>query len=93
MEVKVLKIGENIPETVEIKCHQINSEVSEIVAFVKSRQGQITGNSDGKQYEIPITNLFYVEAVDNKVFLYSSKQVYETKQKLYRNTLLSTAST
>ena len=35
------------------------------------------------QYEIPIVNLYYVEAVDNKVFLYSAKQVYETKQKLY----------
>ena len=35
------------------------------------------------QYEIPIVNLYYVEAVDNKVFLYSAKQVYETRQKLY----------
>ena len=25
----------------------------------------------------------YVEAVDNKVFLYTQKQVYETRQKLY----------
>lgn len=83
MEVKVLKVGEEVPEVVEIKCHRVNAQVSEIVAFVQSRQGQISGFCDGMQYEIPIINLYYMEAVDNRVFLYSAKQVYETKQKLY----------
>ncbi|MBQ2407043.1 MAG: LytTR family transcriptional regulator DNA-binding domain-containing protein [Lachnospiraceae bacterium] len=35
------------------------------------------------QYEIPIMNIYYVEAVDNRVFLYCSKQIYETKRRLY----------
>ena len=83
MEVKVLKVGEEMTEVVEIRCHRINAQVSEIVAFVQSRQGQISGACDGMQYEIPIVNLYYVEAVEGKVFLYSAKQVYETKQKLY----------
>lgn len=83
MEVKILKIAKEIPETVEIKCHQINAQVSEIAAFVESRQGRITGSCDGMQYEIPIMNIYYVEAVDNRVFLYCSKQIYETKRRLY----------
>lgn len=83
MEVKVLKVGEETPEIVEIRCHQVNEQVREIVTFVKSRQGQIAGSYDGMQYEIPIMNLYYVEAVDKRVFLYSAKQIYETKQKLY----------
>lgn len=83
MEVKILKIAEHLPETVEIKCHQVNAQVSEIAAFVKSRQGQISGFSDGMQYEIPIVNIYYVEAVDSRVFLYCSSQIYETKQRLY----------
>lgn len=83
MEVKILKIAEEIPETVEIRCHRVNAEVSEIAAFVKSRQGQIHGSCDGMQYEIPITSIYYAEAVDNRVFLYCSKQIYETKKRLY----------
>lgn len=83
MEVKILKIAKEIPETVEIRCHQINTQVREIAAFVESRQGQITGSCDGMQYEIPIMNIYYVEAVDNRVFLYCSKQIYETKRRLY----------
>lgn len=33
MEVKVLKVGEELLEVVEIRCHRINAQVNEIVAF------------------------------------------------------------
>lgn len=83
MELKLLKIAKEQPEQIEIRCHEITEEVREIVAFVKTRQGQLTGVQEGKQYEVPMPDIFYIEAVDNKVFLYTQKQVYETKQKLY----------
>ena len=83
MEIKVFKVGKEKPEEVEIRCHELTEEVREIVAFVKTRQGQLTGTQEGKQFEIAVTDLLYVEAVDNKVFLYTQKQVYETRQKLY----------
>lgn len=83
MEIKVFKVGKDKPEEVEIRCHELTDEVREIVAFVKTRQGQLTGMQEGKQFEIAVTDLSYVEAVDNKVFLYTQKQVYETRQKLY----------
>ena len=83
MEIKVFKVGKEKPEEIEIRCHELTEEVREIVAFVKTRQGQLTGMQEGKQFEIAVTDLVYVEAVDNKVFLYTQKQVYETRQKLY----------
>ncbi|HKM34513.1 MAG TPA: LytTR family DNA-binding domain-containing protein [Lachnospiraceae bacterium] len=83
MEIKVKKIGMEERELVEIYCHEVNDQVKEIVSFVKSRKGQLSGNMDGKQYEIPITDVYYIEAVDNKVFIYCTRQVYETRQKLY----------
>ena len=67
----------------EIFCHALSDEVREIVAFVKSRQGQLTGSIDDTQYEIPLTDVFYIESVDNKVFLYTKDKVYEAKQKIY----------
>ena len=30
-----------------------------------------------------VTDIFYIEAVDNKCFIYTESKVYETKQKLY----------
>ena len=83
MEIRVLKIARSEPEALEIRCHEVTEQVKEIVTFVKSRQGQLTGVIEGKQYEIPVTDVYYVEAVDNTVFIYGKQRVYETRQKLY----------
>ena len=83
MEIKLLKIPKEQPELMEIRCHELTEEVKEIVAFVKTRQGRLTGMLEDRQFEVPLPDVCYIEAVDNKVFLYTAEQVYETKQKLY----------
>ena len=83
MQTKITRIERNKPELLEIHCHCISDEVREIIAFVKSRQGQLTGTADERQYEIAVSDIFYIEAVDNKTFLYTKDKVYETRQKLY----------
>ena len=83
MKLEVRKIPENEPEMMEIRYHWITDEVREIVSFVKSRQGQISAMQDGKRFEVPVADLFYAESVDNRVFLYTVAESYETRLKLY----------
>lgn len=83
MNIKILQIPQNEPEQLEIRCHEETELVREIVTFVKSIQGQLTGIIEGEQYEIPVSDIYYVESVDNTTFIYSSSKVYETRQKLY----------
>ena len=83
MLTKLTRISPDQPETVEIRCHAVSDEVREIVAFVKSRQGQLTGTVEDRQYEIPVADVFYIETVDDKTFLYTKNGVYETKQRIY----------
>ena len=83
MRVRVRKIEKQLEEIVDIQCHEVTEEVHDIVHFVKSRQGQLTGNIDGRQYEIAVMDIYYIEAIDNKTFIYSSKDVYEAKERLY----------
>lgn len=83
MEIKLKQIKPEEPEQIEIRCHEVNDCVREIVAFVKSRKGQLSGNMDGRQYEIPITDVLYIESVDNRTFIYTMKKSYETKQRVY----------
>lgn len=83
MHTRITKIDRDKPELLEIQCHSVSEEVREIVAFVKSRQGQLTGIADERQYEISISDIFYIESVDNKAFIYTKSKVYETRQKLY----------
>ena len=83
MQTKITRIELDKPEILEIRCHEISDEVREIVAFVKSRQGQLTGTADDRMYEIAVSDIFYIESVDNKTFIYCKNREYETKQKLY----------
>ena len=83
MQTKITRIERDKPEILEIRCHEISDEVREIVAFVKSRQGQLTGTADDRMYEIAVSEIFYIESVDNKTFIYCKNREYETKQKLY----------
>ena len=75
MEIRVLKIARSEPEELEIRCHEVTEQVKEIVTFVKSRQGKLTGVIEGNQYEVPVTDVYYVEAVDNTVFIYGQQKV------------------
>lgn len=83
MDVQVLTVSATEKEIVEIRCHKDNDSIEEIVSFIKSRQGQLSGNLDGGTYEIPIMDVLYIESVDNRTFLYTEKQSYETKQRIY----------
>lgn len=83
MQTKITKIEHDKTEYIEIYCHAVTDEVRDIVAFVKSRQCQLTGTSDDRQYEIAVGDVFYIESVDNKAFIYTKDNVYETKKKLY----------
>ena len=83
MELKVKKVPIEQPEILEIRCHKVTDDVQEIITFVKSRQGQLSARKDGRDIEIPVIDVFYAESVDNRVFIYTAKDSFETRGKLY----------
>lgn len=83
MDVRIEQIGKGEEELVLIRCRAVTEEVREIAAFVRSRQGRLSGISDAKQYEIPVMDVCYIESVDGKTFLYTNERVYETAYRLY----------
>lgn len=83
MDVRIEQVGKEGKEQVLIQCRSVTEEVREIAAFVRSRQGSITGSLDARQYEIPVTDICYIESVEGKTFLYTGDQVYETAGRLY----------
>ena len=83
MDVRLKQIGPGEQELVLICCRAVTEEVREIAAFVKSRQGSLSGVLDEKQYEVPVSELYYIESVDGKTFLYTKEKVYETGYRIY----------
>ena len=83
MELKVSRVPINEPEVLEIRCHKLSDDVQEIISFVKSRRGQLSAEKDGQNIEIPLIDIFYAESVDNRVFIYTAKESYEVRLRLY----------
>lgn len=93
MEISIVRVNPKKDEKMTIECHEVNARINSIVKFVKSLQGTITGELDEKEYEIAIGDIFYIEAVDNKTYLYTKDKVYETGKRLYEyEAQLSSAS-
>lgn len=83
MDVKISIVPNDEAELVDIRCHEENDSVRDIAAFVRSRQGQLSGSIDGRQYSIRVSEIMYIESVDGRTFIYTSQKFYESKQRIY----------
>ena len=83
MEIEICEIGYDKKEYIKIGCHKVDSNVKEIVHFIKSRQGSVDVKNGDMKFSIPIVDIFYVESVDDRTFIYLNSDCYETAHKLY----------
>ena len=83
MDVRISKIPEAETEFVDIRCHEETESVREIADFVRSRQGMLSGTLEGRQYAVAVSEIMYIESVDNRTFIYTESKVYESKQRIY----------
>ena len=83
MQIKVKTIGNQETEYIEIGCHKQDERITEIIRFVKLHQGSIEAFREERQYQIPITDIYYIESVEDRTFLYLKKDCYESRKRLY----------
>lgn len=83
MEINIRNIGPDEQEYFEIGCHKVDSNINDIVRFIKSRQGVLEGTKGEKIYRIPLVDIYYIEAVDDKTFIYMKDECYESNKRLY----------
>lgn len=69
---------------VTIKYKQKDELVRRIITFLESADMQIRCERDGIQRQVNVSDIYYIESVDKKSFLYLEKQVYHTELRLYQ---------
>lgn len=82
-KISITEIGKDQEEEVVIRCHEVNDEVLSIVKKLKKNDNIILGNSGSEVFRISVKDIFYIESVDNKTFIYCQNQVFDTKARLY----------
>lgn len=74
----------DIKETeIKITCGIMDERLKRLIEQIKLYSFSINVQRDGITFPIPLEDIFYFEAVDNQVFLYTKKDVYECNRKLY----------
>ena len=82
-KISITEIEKDQEEEVIIKCHEVNDEVLSIVKKLKKNDSIILGSNGNEVFRIPVKDIFYIESVDNKTFIYCQNQVFDTKARLY----------
>lgn len=69
---------------VTIKYKTKDQLVHQIISFLESTDLQIPCQKEGIQRQVNVSDIYYIESVDKKTFLYLEKQVYHTELRLYQ---------
>ncbi|MDR2888873.1 MAG: LytTR family transcriptional regulator DNA-binding domain-containing protein [Lachnospiraceae bacterium] len=83
MKISIEEIGREQEEEILIRCYELNDQILQIMSRLKSREDIVMGYQGSAIHRIALRNVYYFEAVDNKVFIYCHEQVYESRQRLY----------
>lgn len=83
MKITIQDLSEGEEEEIIIRCRGMDEHMMKLVYAVKAGREKLTVFREDKLFRIPPSSVYYFEAVDNRVFAYLEKDVYETKCKLY----------
>lgn len=65
-----------------LRCKSIDEEILEILSILKEQTFKMPAKKDGNVTMLTPREILYADAVDNKVFLYTNDNVYETSETL-----------
>ena len=81
----ILKQQDDISETeVEIRYASLDDTVQNLISRIEQSNQYVYGYKDGYQHRILINDIFYVESVDRKTFVYTESKVFSCDIKLYQ---------
>jgi DNA-binding LytR/AlgR family response regulator len=83
MKITIETIGREQEEEVLIRCHEVTDEIISYVNSFKKQEKELIGYIQNDIHRLLYSDVYYFEAVENKVFIYCQNKVYESKQKLY----------
>ena len=83
MKITIMDRADGEEDEIIIRCRHMDERLLKLIYAIKTGQDKITALRDGSYFQVESKEIYYFEAVDNKVFLYLEKEVYETRYRLY----------
>lgn len=84
MKIKTQQEADCDEIEITIKYGKMDRSVHRIIELLKSVDIQIKCNNENEEVMINTSDIFYVESVDKKTFIYLKDKVYQTNLRLYQ---------
>lgn len=68
--------------TITIEYPKYDDRVSRIVNAVKAEERCLNGEENGRCYKIPIAEIFYIESIEKRTFIYTQNNIYKVTKRL-----------
>ena len=68
---------------VTIAYREMTENVRRVSEFVRSVDQTILCKKESKEYAVPVCDIYYVESVDKKTFVYCEREVFQSNYRLY----------
>ena len=83
MKITIQDCPDDGEDEIIVRCRHLDDRMLKMIYALKEGQEKLTAFREGRFVQLPPGEIYYFEAVDNKVFVYLEKDVYECKLKLY----------
>lgn len=83
MQVHIEKVDNKEQEEAVIKAVEITDEISGAIELLEGDAKAFAVSKEGKTYILKAPDVYYIESVDKKTFVYTRNDCFETKYRLY----------
>ncbi len=83
MKITIIEPKDGEEDEIIVRCRHLDKRLMNLIYAIKTGEDKIIALRNGNYFQVTLEEIYYFEAVDNKVFLYLEKEVYETRHKLY----------
>lgn len=80
----ILKENPDVELTVTVEYPKPDSQVSRIIQKLRSEEQFLIGSDNGRNYKVLIPEIYYIECVDKRTFVYTKDMVFRTEKRLYQ---------
>ena len=72
-----------IPETeIIINCAHVDPRLKGLIDLIRQYSFSLIGYQEGKEFQLPLEQIYYMDSADGKTFLYLEKEVYFCRETL-----------
>lgn len=83
MRITIEEVNEGEEESLILRCRELTPQLVALINSLKAGKDRLVGIDNEESILLEPNDIYYIEAVDNKVFLYTKTKVYSSKYKLY----------